>query len=299
MQQLLEPHVRDITVGTPLDQHGHLIVACHLRAQEVEFGGVSNFPPELRLRECRIGLRQRRLRDHDQPIGELRIVVRLRHVQRELRLRGRQADGCASPAGVCGSVLRGDSTAREQVLLQRQPEIPLVCRAKAEVLERAEGVAPRAAAERGLEQREPLIHGRVGVHEERAAGGRARTVAAEAQSLELRLERARVASGAEDLGQELAARLVALPFGARHTRARDREIRALCRGAAQGIVERKPPHVRARGCVAPLRTGNGREEDNGDGEDRERRPGTSAFLHGRKLTISIKLARCDRSAMPA
>ena len=75
------------------------------------------------------------------------------------------------------------------------------------------------------------------------------------------------------------------PFGPGHARARDREIRALCLGAHEGIVERELANLLARGCVAPLRASDGHEKERGNGEDRDRRTGNFGLVHGRKLTI--------------
>ena len=142
MEQLLETDVRHVAIGASLDQHRHLVVARHLRAQEIELRRVPHLAAELRLRERRVRLRERRRGNGDEPVGELRVVVRLRHVERELRVRGREPNRRAPPAGVRRPVLRSDAAAREEVLREREPEIPLVRGAKAEILQRSEGAAP-------------------------------------------------------------------------------------------------------------------------------------------------------------
>ena len=100
----------------PRDERGTLVVARDCGTEHFELALIADLSAEPRLPQQLFRLRERRIGDDDQPIGEHGVEVRLGHVERELRaLRGElDFGGCA--AALWRRFLPGDAAAGVDVL---------------------------------------------------------------------------------------------------------------------------------------------------------------------------------------
>ena len=133
LEQLLEAQVGDVAIAPRLDERRPLVVARDLRAQQVELRHVADLAPELRLLEHELGLRERRLRDRDETVGERRVEVGLGDV--ELHLRALRFDSrCCAERSWASRCLRSDRRCVRPVktfYASVQAERPLVLCAEA------------------------------------------------------------------------------------------------------------------------------------------------------------------------
>ncbi len=116
VQKLLESQVSNLAVAAALNHERPLVVTSHLSPQELELGNVSDGLVELNLPENVFSLRERRIGDRNEPVSESGVVVRLRHVENVLRALRSQLDIRGASPGGSSFILRGDSSASEDIL---------------------------------------------------------------------------------------------------------------------------------------------------------------------------------------
>ena len=243
IEQLLEPQIRHSAIAAPSDEHGTLVVAGHRGAEQIELAQIPHLSRDRGLTQEFLRLRERRVRDDDEAVGEHRVEVGLRHVERELRALRTEIDLRGPLLRVGGGGLSGDASTRVDALRQREPEGVLIARAEPHLAE----VDPlhRGAGGR-LRQRGGAFGGcRVRVnpwraHRLRLGCGRRRGAVrrrAAGQRGKLRAQRARVSEIRVELRQILAARLLELSRCARDAGSRDLERLTFARGEPNRLVE--------------------------------------------------------------
>ena len=135
MSKLLEAEVREVARRLRLKQRWNLIVARHAGAQQIELRLIADLSRERGLTQRLLGLHERRVGDVDEPIGERRVVIRLRDVELELRALRRELDVRGATARGGRGVLRGDAATGEEVHRPGQTELILIRRAEPDLRE--------------------------------------------------------------------------------------------------------------------------------------------------------------------
>ena len=212
IDQLLEPEVGDVAVVAGADARRLQRVAIDLGAQQLELRDQAGLALGARLLQRARRLRQRLVGDAEDPIGQRRVVERLRHVEREL--------GLGLPD-------------RQRRRFAAEPRLAL----------------ERALAAAGVDQlreREAEAVG-VGLSERQVGEGVVAAVLAAADGVgvedafELGLQGAVVGRGAGQLRQALAVHLGLDAAGAADTGLGDEDGFIADVGERQGIVERQHP----------------------------------------------------------
>jgi hypothetical protein len=252
IEQLLQPHEGDIAIGLPLNENRSLIVARNSRAEQLELRLIAHLTRQLRVTQCGLGLIEGRHRDCNEAIGQCRIVIRLDHVEHELRPRRRERGLGDSATGARHPCLRGHTPAREQRLLNVQAERPVVSlpegqrteveartRASCRVLQTRQALGGRSSGVQIVEAGRPERVIRVVVDRvERLRIPRRRVLG---DILELRCESPGVAERGEDLRKQLAARPHLLTLRAIGRGASDADIFTRGFRNAKGIGQRQRP----------------------------------------------------------
>ncbi len=206
VQQLLEPIVRHVAVGPALNDHGPLVVASDPGPQQIELRLVAHLTRQAGLAQRGVGLLQCRLGDHQQPVGQRRIVVGAGHVEQQLSLGRGQTQRRASGVGAGGATLPAHLPAAEQRLRKREAEAEGVDPAERQVAKAGKRIGAAGAGDGALQRVQPLLHRERGVGHELPAdlGRNGGGVAAGLERGELALQRAQVVRRPGYLGEVAA-----------------------------------------------------------------------------------------------
>ena len=314
IEQLLQTQVGEVALVAHANHLRPLGIARHLRAQQIELGHA----PRLALLPHLVGgslcLREGLFRDHDQAIGQHRVEIRLRDVERELRPRRGQRQRRVRTTEPRLCLLCLQAPARVDVLREceidsirvrlpeRQGKVVVCALATVAAAERVRG--RRAVAQRALDLGDAVLERRLRVHQERNAGRAGRIE----QAGELRRQRAIVGGHRRHLRQPFAADALLLALSPRHAGSGNRHLLALRLGQLQRLVQRQHARGRRRLPRRHGRTGFGyrvptlhqlgaqgagnRKQDDAHGEDTTRPTVRISIVHVRHCHCGLVLGAC-------